>query len=377
MNKIGQKGEFIDPILERAFREDEWDKLRNRMVFTSFVGSLVYFLAIIGDYLITSSESMFVGMMIMRLSVLTMGCVVCICGINLKTYTPILNRVLCALLLLILLGESTELIIKGDIVNYSGIPAVAILVLLFYLSFPPRFIGVLTVNVMGSLIFLFTIALSGLASVEYVYTTLLFLVIVNCFGTYVYLQFSIMRRREFQALKELKQNAEIDGLTQVYNRRKVLELGDNDVGNAINHGHEYSVIMIDVDNFKTINDNYGHAIGDQVLLEIASRCRKVLREFDIFGRFGGEEFVAFLPQTNINTALLIGERLCNAISNQTFNTEKQALKVTISLGTAALTEAKEAPRKLLEMADQALYTAKKTGKNQVCASHYQQNLLDV
>ncbi|WP_144212947.1 GGDEF domain-containing protein [Shewanella donghaensis] len=371
MNKIGLTGEFINPVIETAFRKDEWDKLRNRMVFTSFVGGLIYFLAVVGDYMIITSPPMFHLIVLMRLSVLLMSFVVCICGIKLKQYTPILNLVLCNLLLLLLLGESAELVIKGDLIEYGGIPGVSLLVLLFYLSFPPRFISILAVCLTGSGAFVITTALLGYASVEYIYTSVLFLMVVNCFGAYVYLQFSTIRRREFSALEELKINAEIDGLTQVYNRRKVLELGDNDVDNAINHGHEYSVIMVDVDNFKSINDTYGHAIGDQVLSEIASRCRNVLREFDIFGRFGGEEFVVFLPQTNINTALIVGERLRNEISATPFNTNQFSFFVTISLGAAALTEVKEAPRKLLEMADEALYTAKRTGKNKVCACRYQ------
>ncbi|GIU51491.1 hypothetical protein TUM4249_16630 [Shewanella sp. KT0246] len=186
------------------------------------------------------------------------------------------------------------------------------------------------------------------------------------------MQFSTIRRREFNALEELKKNAEIDGLTQIYNRRKVLELGDNDVKNAINHGHEYAVIMLDVDNFKEVNDTYGHVVGDQVLLEIANRCRHVMREFDIFGRFGGEEFVAFLPKTNINDALMIGERLRKTIFATPFETDKVTLNITISLGVAALTVAQEAPRKLLEIADEALYTAKNTGKNKVCTGREQQ-----
>ncbi|WP_220753485.1 GGDEF domain-containing protein [Shewanella sp. KT0246] len=372
MDKIGKTGEFVNPALEIAFRKDEWEKLRRRMVFTSFVGGLIYFLAIIGDYMIMTSAPMFIDIFTMRLSVLLMSLIVCVCGLKLTKYTPVLNLILCGLLLLLIQGESIELVIKGNLVEYVGIPGVAVIVLLFYLSFPPRFIGVLAVCTTGSLTYIITSAVLGFASIEYIYTTLLFLVVVNCFGAYVYLQFSTIRRREFNALEELKKNAEIDGLTQIYNRRKVLELGDNDVKNAINHGHEYAVIMLDVDNFKEVNDTYGHVVGDQVLLEIANRCRHVMREFDIFGRFGGEEFVAFLPKTNINDALMIGERLRKTIFATPFETDKVTLNITISLGVAALTVAQEAPRKLLEIADEALYTAKNTGKNKVCTGREQQ-----
>ncbi|MGY5451844.1 GGDEF domain-containing protein [Agarivorans sp. MS3-6] len=369
MDKVGRMGEFTNPMMEMAFRKKEWEQLKQRMIFASFAGGLAYFFAIIGDVMVTNSESMLRDLLIMRSSVLLIALAVGVCGFFLKEYTTLLNKIICGLLFFVLLGESAELTIKAELFEYVGIPGVSILVLLFYLSFPPRFISVLAVCLTGSSLYLFTCALLGYASVNYIYTSLLFLLVVNGFGAYVYLQFSILRRREYSALEELKKNAEIDALTQVYNRRKVLELGDGEIGKANNFGHQYSVIMIDVDNFKSVNDIYGHAVGDQVLLEVATRCRKLLREDDIFGRFGGEEFVVFLPRTNINTALVIGERLLSEISSAPFETNKGSLLVTMSLGVAALTAAKEAPRKLLEMADEALYEAKKTGRNKVCTTH--------
>ncbi|MEH6453855.1 MAG: GGDEF domain-containing protein, partial [Psychromonas sp.] len=354
------------PDMETAFRKNDWANLRKRTIFNSFVGGLAYFLAIIGDYMIIGSEPMFNEIAVVRLSVLLVGLAVCACSIKFSGYTTRLNKIVCGFLLLLLLGESAELVIKAGLIEYVGIPGISVIVLLFYLSFPPHFIGILAVCLTGCGAFIITSALLGYASIYYIYTSLVFFLVINAFGAYVYLQFSAIRRREFCAIEELKRNAEIDNLTQVYNRRKALELSDSDIGDANNQGLKYSTVMIDVDNFKNVNDNYGHAVGDQVLIEVANRCREVLRKNDILGRFGGEEFIVFLPHTEMNTALIIADRLRAEVSDTAFKTNKCSLHITISLGVSTLTDAKETPEKLLEMADEALYTAKKTGKNKVC-----------
>ncbi|RKF18711.1 GGDEF domain-containing protein [Alginatibacterium sediminis] len=366
MSKIDWMGEFIDPEIEHSFRKYEWNELRRRMMFASFAGALAYCLGLIGDYLMISSESMFREIAVIRISILIVGLMVSLLGYFLDKYSPVLNKAVCILLLLVLFGESAEIAIKSELIAYVGIPGSSVLVLLFYLSFPPRFKDVMAVCVIGCSTFLITCWVLGYASLEYIYTSFLMFLVVNCFGSYVYIQLSTVRRREYCALEELKKNAEIDGLTQVYNRRKVLELGDGEVELANNYNHDYSVIMIDVDNFKGVNDMYGHAVGDQVLAEVANRCSKVLRDVDIFGRYGGEEFVVYLPYTNLSTTLVVAERLRSAIADATFETSRIPLHMSISLGAATLSKEKQTPRKLLELADEALYTAKNTGKNKVC-----------
>ncbi|WOT04424.1 GGDEF domain-containing protein [Shewanella youngdeokensis] len=368
MNKIGRMGEFVNPEVEIAFRKYQWVELRRRMLFTSIVGGLIYFFAIIGDFMTATSEQMFKEMATIRFLVLFIAVCAFLRGIFARKYTSTLNTVICWLQFALLFGESAELVIKSEQISYGGIPGVSVIVLLIYLSFPPRFISVLAACLIGCGTFVATVFVLGHASLEYLYTSLLFILMANGFGAYVYLQFSIMRRREFTAIAELRRNAEIDSLTQVFNRRKVLELGDGEVINANYNGHKYSVIMIDVDNFKSVNDTLGHAVGDEVLIEVARRCRSVLRDVDLFGRFGGEEFVVFLPKMDIHTALAVGERLRTEIASQPFITNKQPLDLTISLGVASLTPMKETPSRLLEFADEALYRAKSTGKNKVLAS---------
>lgn len=204
MDKVGWMGEFNNPDMELTFRKHEWNGFRKRMIFASLVGGLAYFLALVGDFMTMTSESMFRYIFIMRFLVLLIALAVSLLGVLLKTPSRGLNLAICTLLFSVLLGESTELVIKSHSMEYIGLPAISVLVLLFYLSFPPRFIGVLSVCLVGCCCFLATCYLLGFASLNYIYTSLLYLVVVNFFGAYVYLQFAIMRRREYCAIVELK-----------------------------------------------------------------------------------------------------------------------------------------------------------------------------
>lgn len=123
-------------------------------------------------------------------------------------------------------------------------------------------------------------------------------------------------------------------------------------------------MIFDIDHFKRINDHYGHKIGDQVLQKLAERCQKTSRTVDLISRYGGEEFVILLPETNLKSASRVAERLRQSIMNDSFPTDAGALRVTISLGVA---EAKESDtlHTLIERADVALYKAKDAGRNRV------------
>jgi diguanylate cyclase (GGDEF)-like protein len=131
---------------------------------------------------------------------------------------------------------------------------------------------------------------------------------------------------------EIKRLAIQDELTKVYNRRGFFELGYRTVEQAKRSEKPLAAIMIDIDFFKKFNDNYGHAIGDIVLTEVARLCSQQLRSMDILGRCGGEEFFVLLPETELDNALIIAERLRYHVCNEPVATEPGLLTVTISLG---------------------------------------------
>lgn len=158
-----------------------------------------------------------------------------------------------------------------------------------------------------------------------------------------------------------------DDLTGLFNRRHFLELANREFDQATRYGQPLSSIFLDLDNYKQVNDSFGHAIGDQVLRTVAVRCRDQLRKVDIVGRYGGEEFVAFLPETNLETTRRVAERLRQKVADELIDTIRGPLEVTISIGIATLDESCTDLDILLERADQAVYNAKGSGRNRVCA----------
>ena len=156
----------------------------------------------------------------------------------------------------------------------------------------------------------------------------------------------------------------IDDLTKVYNRRGFFELAQRELNQAKRYERPLSAIMIDIDFFKQVNDNYGHITGDIVLAEVAARCSQQLRNIDIFGRYGGEEFVALLPETELKNALLVAERLRYHVCESPICIESSSLTVTISLGVAIF-KSDMTLENLFAHADLALYQAKESGRNQV------------
>lgn len=166
--------------------------------------------------------------------------------------------------------------------------------------------------------------------------------------------------------EEKQEQAIIDTLTEIYNRRGLIELGKIEFEKALNANKKFSAIMADVDHFKNINDSYGHEVGDNVLQEFAFRCKKCVREIDLVGRYGGEEIVLLLPNTGIELGIKIANRLCGLIADTPFKiSENLEINVTASLGVACIDANTMNLDILINRADQAMYIAKHKGRNQV------------
>jgi diguanylate cyclase (GGDEF)-like protein len=166
---------------------------------------------------------------------------------------------------------------------------------------------------------------------------------------------------------EVQQYAITDELTTVYNRRGLFELGRREVERARRYGRSLSAIMIDTDKFKDINDLYSHSTGDQVLRILADRMKTCIREVDILGRYGGDEFAILLPETDLTSALQVAERLRLSICNEMIVTSAGSFPLTISVGVAELSAEAFTFEVLLEKADNAMFQAKARGKNQVAS----------
>ena len=164
---------------------------------------------------------------------------------------------------------------------------------------------------------------------------------------------------------EIKHLAVTDPLTGEYNRRAFFELGQRELDRYHRFNHPLSAVMMDLDNFKRLNDTYGHVAGDQILRDLAERCRTSIRDTDLFGRYGGDEFALLLPDTDLVGAEHIANRIREAVLQQLWTVEGQPVPVSISLGVSAARHSHRVLEEVLAEADQALYLAKTGGRNRI------------
>ena len=168
-----------------------------------------------------------------------------------------------------------------------------------------------------------------------------------------------------KALAKLEKLATTDSLTGVANRHHLLTIGKREFSRACRYTRPFSVLMLDIDHFKTINDTYGHAAGDEALKAMAKAAVNSLRQVDFFGRFGGEEFVAFLPETNIRAAVEVAERIRRTIARISLSVPDGVAYVTVSIGVATYRRGDRTLDAILKRADDALYAAKNQGRDRV------------
>ena len=173
---------------------------------------------------------------------------------------------------------------------------------------------------------------------------------------------AIENARLYQKMQHL---AVTDALTGIYNRRGLFDIGQREINRARRFVRPLSVIMLDIDHFKQINDVHSHAIGDTVLQAIVKQCQANLRDMDILGRYGGEEFAILLPETDLMAGYQVAERLRMVIASNPVPTEHGPIEVTVSMGIASATVEIENLAVLLDRADTAMYAAKEAGRNRV------------
>lgn len=158
-----------------------------------------------------------------------------------------------------------------------------------------------------------------------------------------------------------------DELTKLYNRREMNRLLEAEISRCQRNNQNFCFVLVDLDHFKSINDNYGHLSGDFVLKETARIIQGECRQTDLFARFGGEEFSLLLMETPLEGAKIICERIREKIENHEFITQNQSLKITVSIGVTEFSGEEElSQKKLISLADEAMYLAKTLGRNRIC-----------
>jgi diguanylate cyclase (GGDEF)-like protein len=185
--------------------------------------------------------------------------------------------------------------------------------------------------------------------------------LLTCIKTHLKLK---RNRDELQkAYTELEKLVNTDPLTGVANRRALMAFGAREFNRAQRYNRPFSILTLDIDGFKQVNDNYGHDIGDRILILTTQIVTQFLRKADCFGRFGGEEFLAFLPETAQPQAFQVAERIRSTIAKTPHKMEEKKIFITISIGIATYQSDDQTLDVMLKRADLALYQAKEQGRN--------------
>jgi diguanylate cyclase (GGDEF)-like protein len=176
---------------------------------------------------------------------------------------------------------------------------------------------------------------------------------------------TIQRANLLEQSRILEHKVNFDSLTGLHSRNHFLNLAELEFHRAERFHHPLTIIMLDIDEFKSVNDNFGHIIGDQVLKSVAERCLEQLRDIDLVGRYGGDEFIILLTETDIEGGRKAADRIHQFISGVPIDTERGPMNITASMGIATLSNDDQNLTTLLDRADTAMYAAKRAGKNQV------------
>lgn len=176
-----------------------------------------------------------------------------------------------------------------------------------------------------------------------------------------------MEMQRVSLYEKVQELAITDGLTGLFVRRRLMERMKEELERSLRYKLRLSVLMLDIDHFKEYNDRYGHLVGDVILKETAAIIRNSLSEVDLAGRYGGEEFCIILPETDKKGGLQVSERIRWAVDNHSFKAYDEVTNVTVSIGVATFPDDGMLMEELINNADKALYQAKRTGRNRVCA----------
>jgi diguanylate cyclase (GGDEF)-like protein len=186
-----------------------------------------------------------------------------------------------------------------------------------------------------------------------------------CITLYDVTQDAIGEQEQVRLNQELEHLSRTDRMTQLYNRGYWEECAEREYKRCQRYGHTSTMVMLDIDHFKRVNDTYGHQVGDEVIRHLAATLRAQIRESDLVGRYGGEEFTIVLCETDVAGALVFCERVRAHVEASIVETMGETVRYKVSLGVSAITEETESLEIWLKEADAALYYSKETGRNRV------------
>ncbi|MFL0804277.1 MAG: GGDEF domain-containing protein [Agarilytica sp.] len=363
------KIQFLSKEKESAYRAHYLQADKNLARFIILVISIASLLFISSDALFTTSRAELLPLVIARLSFVT-GSIVILYLLRDVDNTRIFDLHgtlwLFSLILMMTFIYSTR-----PAANLNNTLTSCLMVLLFYVLFPSRFsiqiisaLALSLANITHVLISKDQLQTSAVGSVVGSYIS------CNLIGLFIAIRWHRSRRREYSTYrkaislrKKLEELAFTDDLTGLANRRSSLKQLVSEYHRHKRYDNNLSIMVIDIDFFKQINDNYGHDQGDKTLKVIADLINNSCRSNDTAGRMGGEEFMVLLPETNLENAHRLAERLREQCAALTIHSDDNEITVTISIGVSQANADDAHPKDMLKRADIALYTAKDRGRN--------------
>lgn len=375
-------GQFRDEDLESAFRTSVLPRVQQNSRLALIGAAILVGLFGVSDYLFLGLSRPFYLLLGMRVVVIS-GCL--FLGRLLHSSTALLTRPWLYSAAPILIATGTILIIplRPHTVS-TQLTAVGMVVTAFYLVIPNVTWGMLASSLYMTVGFLLGAWYWAAMPAVGVITSSILLIVANVVGCVVAVRRARMQREQFVLLQEeqrskqrlmeevarrealekrLRTIAQTDELTGLSTRRHFMESAQAAFVAARHQEHPFSLCMIDIDNFKMINDRWGHDSGDRVLREVADACRQTLRGGEPIGRFGGEEFVAALPAANLSDARRIAERLRERVADLQFDGDLAALRVTMTIGLSEVHPQEAELEPALKRADAALYQGKRSGRD--------------
>ncbi|ATJ82310.1 GGDEF domain-containing protein [Halomonas beimenensis] len=377
-------GEFKDRLQERHFRQSVRDDTAELLRTAMLVGALMFLLLGLADHALLGPSASFWQLLGLRLLV-SAGCLLTWWAVR---RDPDLTFRFLPLNPVIWLGCTVIILIvplRPETIGTHA-PATAVAVMALYLFVPNRIPWMVAANLYLTLGFLTAMTVWAGVPGSVILIQGIVLGFANTVGWLTARRLARLRRQQYASLlderafcqrlqgeiqerkrleERLRHMAGTDELTGLDNRRRFFERADRALRRARRHGSPMTLCMIDLDHFKTINDRYGHATGDRVLVQVASQCRTHIRDIDLIGRFGGEEFVVALPDADLGQALEITERLRRRIEGLPHPDPAAGDRLTVTIGISRVEADEDALGPALKRADEALYRGKAIGRNVV------------
>ena len=375
--------EFVNRDTELSFQR-HFQKITNRQLrIALIVWAALLLLFALPDYTALGATSAFYYLLAYRVAVVAALLSVVFC-IRPDTGFFKISSVVTIIVIAGFSGFMLLFVYRPDVVVWVvGVIMIQIIALLMFI--PIRFICAFAGGLYGVLITLATRWVMGSTRANLI--GLFFLLMLPfVLGAATALRLGVLHRRQFVLLSQtekinreleeeidrrhkleikLKELAATDPLTGLYNRREYEMLFGHEMERARRTNSPLSVCIVDLDHFKKVNDTYGHAAGDEVLRRMADLFRSKLRSMDIVGRLGGEEFIILLPETTIDQASMVGNRLLGALSTTDIQTSAATLRVSATIGITQLYPNDRDVNVIIQRADAALYKGKEAGRNRV------------